>query len=441
MNKPLVSIIIPVYNGGNYLKEAIDSALAQTYENVEVIVVNDGSKDQGATERIALSYGDKIRYFAKENGGVATALNLAIKQMNGEYFSWLSHDDLYYPTKVERQIDALQENGDLIAIVQSDYDLLDMDTQSTTPVLQSKMYPLEKITNSVFPVLQGLVHGCSLLIHKIHFERVGVFDENLRTTQDYDLWFRMFRYQRTIYVTEPLVVARLHSSQGSKTIRIHQSEREQLHIDFLEALSEGEMVSMYGSPYNFYHRMCCFFKGGKMNESYRYANKKLQEAKIPEDLNEQLSKFQKYINQLSSGKAKRICIFGAGEYGIRLYQELRSKLISVHFFSDNNSEKWGYFFENLECISPEQLEQEKEQTLVMVATRTPTGIVNQLKDRGFPYITTKQEIDNVLINVPPMKWITTLDDVEGIDYTSKEIQILMNKFNQTIFDICKYYEK
>src|SRR5690554_1481040 len=70
-----VSIVIPVYNGANYLHEAINCALAQTYLNVEVVVVNDGSSDDGETERIALSYGDRIRYFTKENGGVATALN------------------------------------------------------------------------------------------------------------------------------------------------------------------------------------------------------------------------------------------------------------------------------------------------------------------------------------------------------------------------------
>ena len=73
-----VSIIIPVYNGSNYLKEAIESALAQTYDNVEVLVVNDGSNDGGATEQIALSYGERIRYFKKENGGVASALNVGI---------------------------------------------------------------------------------------------------------------------------------------------------------------------------------------------------------------------------------------------------------------------------------------------------------------------------------------------------------------------------
>ena len=80
-SKPLVSIVIPVYNGSNYMREAIDSALAQTYENVEIIVVNDGSTDDGETDRIARSYGDKIRYFAKDNGGVSSALNKGIKEM------------------------------------------------------------------------------------------------------------------------------------------------------------------------------------------------------------------------------------------------------------------------------------------------------------------------------------------------------------------------
>ena len=107
---PLVSIIIPVYNGENYLREAIDSALAQTYKNIEIIVVNDGSKDK--TDEICKSYGSRIRYFKKENGGVSTALNLGIKKMNGEYFSWLSHDDLYYDDKIKVEVDYLRELDD-----------------------------------------------------------------------------------------------------------------------------------------------------------------------------------------------------------------------------------------------------------------------------------------------------------------------------------------
>ncbi len=440
MNEPMVSIIIPVYNGENYLKEAINSALAQTYSNVEVIVVNDGSNDDGATEKIALSYGEKIRYFYKENGGVATALNLAIKNMKGEYFSWLSHDDIYYEYKIERQIRALNEYGDMKTIVYSGYNLLDVKSQMITQVLHSEVYSMEKLTNSVFPVLQGLIHGCSLLIHKSHFERVGIFNENLITTQDYDLWFRMMRHQKNIYINEPLILSRVHNAQGSRTLACYDLERCKLHIDFLEVLTKEEMNSMYESECNFYHRMCCFFNGGKMEEAYKYANKKLLETDIPENLTEKLFDLEDYIKKLSGRKAKRICIFCAGEYGTKLYQELRSKLIYVDCFSDNNSEKWGYLFDNIYCISPKQLEEEKENILVIVATRSPNEIVDQLKSNGFAYVVTKQEIEKMLFAVPPLKWITALHSIDELDYSSKEMMVLLNKFNETIFSICKYYE-
>ena len=107
---PLISIIIPVYNGANYMREAIDSAIAQTYKNIEIIVVNDGSTDNGETEKIALSYGDKINYYYKENGGCASALNYGISKMKGEWFSWLSHDDVYFPTKLESQVNEIVKN-------------------------------------------------------------------------------------------------------------------------------------------------------------------------------------------------------------------------------------------------------------------------------------------------------------------------------------------
>ena len=114
---PLVSIVIPVYNGSNYMREAIDSALNQSYDNIEVIVVNDGSTDNGATEAIALEYGDRIRYIAKENGGVATALNEGIKAMKGDYFSWLSHDDWISSEKIKNLINSLGDfNKDTVVL-------------------------------------------------------------------------------------------------------------------------------------------------------------------------------------------------------------------------------------------------------------------------------------------------------------------------------------
>ncbi|MFE4712062.1 glycosyltransferase [Paenibacillus sp. NPDC056722] len=402
MNSPLVSIIIPVYNGGNYLHEAIDSALAQTYSNIEVIVVNDGSNDNGLTESIALSYQDKIRYVPKENGGVATALNLGVKLMKGEYFSWLSHDDLYQPNKIEKQIKELQNHGESTAIIYSDYHLKDEKTGLCMPIQHHISYPVDRLGESVFPVLQGLVHGCSLLIHKSHFKRVGIFNEDLITTQDYDLWFRMFRHQKLIYLEESLMISRLHDLQGSKTLNCHDSEREQLYLNFLKELTVTEIISMYGSPYNFYHRMCVFLKGGKMSKAYKYAEQEALKCPIPEDFSGKISELQHYIQGISQGKAENICIFGVGEYGARLFEELQSKSVVINFFSDNNPDKWGEVW-GIKCISPEKLEKVKNHTLVIVANRLPGDILKQLDSLGFNYVTTKQEIDKVLFGIPPIK--------------------------------------
>ncbi|WP_039833021.1 hypothetical protein, partial [Paenibacillus sonchi] len=251
------------------------------------------------------------------------------------------------------------------------------------------------------------------------------------------------RYQRTLYINEPLILIRLHKEQGTHTssnLDYYKSEQSQLRVGFINALTEEELVSMYGSAYNFYHKMFCFFKGGNMTKAYQFANHKFQSSSIPDDLTEKLLYLKGFIKELTNGQTRKISIFCAGEYGIRLYEELRSKLITVDSFSDNNPGKWGYLFDNITCISPEELEKEKDNTLIIVATRIPTEIVKQLKSAGFPYVTTKQEIDKVLFNVPPVKWVNSLNDIEGIDYSSNDVMLLINKFNQTVFDICNYYE-
>lgn len=212
-----VSIIIPVYNGINFLREAIDSALAQTYPNIEVIVVNDGSTDAGETERIALSYADKIRYYRKDNGGVATALNLGIEQMEGHYFSWLSHDDLYSQDKISKQVEALEKYG-TPAVVYSDCCHITLDgkileTLKVSPKGLKNMRALLSVGQEIAP------HGCSLLIPKIFFEKYGKFDPRLRYTQDNELWFRLATHVPFIHVNEVLVCSRQHDQQDSRLLK------------------------------------------------------------------------------------------------------------------------------------------------------------------------------------------------------------------------------
>ena len=240
---PLVSIIIPVYNGSNYLSEAIDSALAQTYKNTEVIVVNDGSNDGGKTEEIAKSYGNKIRYFFKKNGGIASAFNLGIREMKGEYFSWLSHDDVYYPNKIDVQINFLRNKRRRDTILYSDWDHIDAESKFVDTVeihhIDSFKYRLALIT--CFPT-----NGNTILISKICFDNVGLFNENLKNSQDYEMWFRLAEKYDFIHIPKVLVKSRIHSEQGMNKIKSFLVESNELHIYFLKKLSVEELLIMSG---------------------------------------------------------------------------------------------------------------------------------------------------------------------------------------------------
>jgi hypothetical protein len=225
--EPKVSIIIPVYNGSNYLRQAIDSALGQTYLNIEVIVVNDGSSDGGETDEIARSYGERIRYFYKENGGVASALNLSIEKMEGVYFSWLSHDDVYYPEKIEKQI-SFSLNIDKNVILYSDYNYIDEKSRYLRTMaihdIPSSQFKAELLCQS------ELINGCSLLIPRNCFAQTGLFDVRLHTIQDYDMWFRMSEQFDFVHIPAVLVGTRIHRGQGTWARReLWQKEGEKFY--------------------------------------------------------------------------------------------------------------------------------------------------------------------------------------------------------------------
>ena len=240
MNHPKVSIIIPAYNASNYLAEAIDSALAQTYSNIEIIVVNDGSKDDGATAAVARKYGNKIRYFEKENGGSSSALNVGIQNMTGEWFSWLSHDDLYVPEKVQKQVEFLT------GLQLPKVDLSDHVCFSASELIDGSGAIIRKPdlrkSKEIFSFLESLndngpliaeptqhsFHGCSCLVHKKVFDAIGLFDEHLRLLNDVDMWFRIYaKGYRIHYLPEPLVKGRVHAKQVSRSIGFSYHNPEQ----------------------------------------------------------------------------------------------------------------------------------------------------------------------------------------------------------------------
>jgi glycosyltransferase involved in cell wall biosynthesis len=256
-NNPKVSVIIPVYNGSNYLKEAIDSALAQTYKNIEIIVINDGSNDNGATENVAKTFGNKIRYYKKVNGGVATALNLGIKKMTGDYFSWLSHDDMYEKRKVEDQIRYIGNLNEKEVITASNIKVLFPSGVKKKVRIDSKTFNFIDIFLSTSAMVG--VNGCSLLIPAKAFKDCGVFNTALSVTQDYDLWFRMKNKYRFVLINKFHVISRRHREQDSVTKQKLLFEAgDRLHYEFLKRVS--------------YERFEEYFKQGKHNLKYAYKN-------------------------------------------------------------------------------------------------------------------------------------------------------------------------
>ncbi|MDP3445046.1 MAG: glycosyltransferase [Ignavibacteria bacterium] len=244
---PLVSIVIPVFNGSNFMAEAIDSALAQAYPNIEILVINDGSSDEGATHKIALSYGDKIKYFEKKNGGVASALNLGIKEMNGKYFSWLSHDDVYKSHKIQTQVDYLETNENIGACY-SNYDVID-EYSNFVKSVNVQWFPGKKALLELFG--NGYINGCSLLISKTIFDKVGLFNEELLYSQDIEMWIRILNETTIGKVEENLFFEREHKNQGSiKFNKEVKEEVKQMYSEIFISLSIYEHLNAHNYSQN-----------------------------------------------------------------------------------------------------------------------------------------------------------------------------------------------
>lgn len=252
--QPKVTIIIPVYNGSNFLAEAIDAALSQTYKNCEIIVINDGSNDNGKSEKIALSYGDKIKYYLKKNGGVSSALNFAFKKMTGEWFSWLSHDDLYYPEKIEKQVEFINELIRKESNINLNKIVLHCATESIdkkgkvikTPSYRGIMEKETKRAAIIGNVYNYRLSGCSFLLPAACIKDVGNFREDIRTVSDVEYWYRLLfnNYQFYCMTKDILVKNRSHGRQVGKTkVSLFEKELNELYISIADLLAKDDELN------------------------------------------------------------------------------------------------------------------------------------------------------------------------------------------------------
>jgi glycosyltransferase involved in cell wall biosynthesis len=216
-----VSVVIPTHNRAALVKQAIDSVLAQTDPAGEILVVDDGSTDD--TQAQLATYGDRIRVIYHPQGGVAAARNQALRVAVGQWIGFLDDDDVWLPTKLERQKALIEQNPELGLVHCSDYAVDDelniLYPRTIAPENRGDVFERLLMGNFIF-------QSCVMARRDV-LEEVGYMDPALRFAPDYDLWLKIGARYSTDFVTEPLVLCR-QSASGclTKDIRLEQRLRE-----------------------------------------------------------------------------------------------------------------------------------------------------------------------------------------------------------------------
>lgn len=216
---PLVSVIIPAYNSAAYTVETVESVLAQTYRNFEVIVVDDGSTDH--TREALAPYADRIHYLYKSNGGACSARNEGIRHAKGEYIACLDCDDLWLPDKLEYSLPVLEQNPDMGFVFSLCYTI-----DSVGKITGEVHYTFELEQAYLGLLMQNFVMAPTVVMRRSCLEQVGLFDESIFIPADWDLWLRLAHRFRVGYVNRPLSKYRLASNYTLRHVEQFVRETE-----------------------------------------------------------------------------------------------------------------------------------------------------------------------------------------------------------------------
>jgi len=251
-----ISIVIPIFNAENFLSDCIDSALNQTYKDIEIIAVNDGSTDSSIS--ILENYKNKIKIYDKQNGGTSSALNFGIKNMTGDWFKWLSADDVLKNDAIEKLVSEIKKLGEDAknCIFYSHFDIINESGEILETFTEPNNNSLDIFQRNVILLDHFYGNGTTSIMHKSIFEKCGFFDESLKFKDDYEFWLRcclLFNFKLHL-IPENLAQYRIHSNQLTK-IRYNDAieKIDQIKSIIFQKLSQ-ELKNEYVSALNQYQK-------------------------------------------------------------------------------------------------------------------------------------------------------------------------------------------
>lgn len=198
MNTPLVSVVLSTYNDEKFIEESIKSVLAQTYQNFEFIIWNDGSTDN--TEKIIKSFIDeRIRYFYHENTGLGQALRLACQEVKGKYIARFDGDDVCLPNRLEDQVDFMEHHPDYVLISGN---LITID-DNNNEYGRSYICTWDKSLRKMFQYSSPIIHPASMFRTDVYKKTNGYL--NMRRCQDHFLFAQMINYGKVANLKQPLI--------------------------------------------------------------------------------------------------------------------------------------------------------------------------------------------------------------------------------------------
>jgi glycosyltransferase involved in cell wall biosynthesis len=214
---PIVSVVIPCFNYGRFLRDAVASVRSQTFAEHEIIVVDDGSTDD--TEDVARELGAAIRYLCQSNQGPAAARNTGIAAARGRYIGFLDADDMWHPEKLARQVPILDARPEVV-LVYADSTYFDSATGCEVGRHRDRFAHYEGRVLGRLVEAGNFIPSPTPLVRRAILEDVGGFDASLRgmPTEDWDLWVRVAARGEVAYIDESLARYRLHGAQASRNV-------------------------------------------------------------------------------------------------------------------------------------------------------------------------------------------------------------------------------